>query len=577
MKSMVDLAICVLADAGTRCSVSTSRDIQTVASRCRAEGVSFLTITLPSFASDLERAVADGRVDSNHFAGFRRRGGLPRFLSGFLRQLFDASGVLLPEARVSTFADLRQVLNLHRKVELPCTPKRERKAVDAFVLTDAHLSGPNDRFREDAPVLWDWVLSSVESSVFKDGINPTHGSGASAERLGVNERWNHHSWDTRLDEMFRWWDYAVPSVHAEPPNLVEPLPARLAMVPKTLKTPRLIAIEPSYRMFVQQGLLEKIEQFASASPLWPIMGWRDQEPNRRLCREASSGSHATIDLSEASDRVSLEHAAALTRHHQFLWKCIMSCRSSDIELPSGEIHRLRKFASMGSALCFPVESMVFTTIVLGAIARERKEDIRSVAQWAVGRVRVYGDDIIVPVDYAIAVTRELESNGLRVNSGKSFWTGLFRESCGAEYYSGSDVTYVKARRVLPTHRDDTAGIVSAVELRNQLYLRGWLATTNHIDTTLERVLPLRDAPVGHPSLSKWSFDPRSRVRFNPDRHSMEIKVHTIHAIKPVDRLDGYGALSKFFWKRGRLPRELDHLERAGRSQSVCIKTGWQPL
>lgn len=577
MKSMVELAICILAEAGVRCSVSTSRDIKTVTSRCQSEGISFLTITLPAFASDLERAVADGGVGSNHFLGFRRSGGLPRFLSGFLRQLFDDSGNLLPDVRTSTFSDLRQVLNLHRKIELPCTPERERKAVESFVSTDAHLGSPTSDFRSDAASLWSGVVSSLETDVHENGINPNHGSGASAEGLGVNERWKHLTWDTRLDEMFRWWDYAVPSFRADAPQLVEPLPARMALVPKTLKTPRLIAIEPSYRMFVQQGLLEKIEQHASSSALWPIMGWRDQEPNRLLCLDASSGSHATIDLSEASDRVSLEHAAALFTNHRYIWRSVMSCRSSDIELPNGEIHPLQKFASMGSALCFPIESMVFTTVVLGAIARERQENVRSTAHWAAGRVRIYGDDIIVPTEYANAVIQALEANGLKVNTNKSFWTGLFRESCGAEYYSGRDVSYVKARRALPVDRDDTASIVSAVELRNQLYSRGWFATTHHLDTMLRKILPLHTSPVGHASMSLWSYSAKPVTRYNTQLQRLELKTHILRAIKPVDRLDGYGALSKWFGKRGVLPRESDHLERAGRSQSVYIKTGWRPL
>lgn len=368
MKSMVELAVTVLADAGTRCGVSTTRDIETVTRRCEQEGLSFLTIALPAFASDLERAVADGSVSSSHFLGFARSGGLPRFLSGFLRKMFTANGILIPDFPTIVFSDLRQVLNLLRKVELPCSPERVTRAIKGFVETDTSLSEPSGSFGKDARVLFGSVLSRVESRLFSEGVEPMHGSGASSERSGVNERWHFPIWDTRLEAVFPAWDYALSSLHQPYPQLVEPLPSRMALVPKTLKTPRLIAVEPSYRMFMQQGLLSLIEDELQRSALWPIMGWRDQGPNRTLCRIASSGSHATIDLSEASDRVSLRHAEELFFHNQYLWRGVFGTRSSDIELPNGEIHPLRKFASMGSALCFPVESMVFCTIVLGAIA-----------------------------------------------------------------------------------------------------------------------------------------------------------------------------------------------------------------
>lgn len=578
MKSMVELAILVLADAGTRCRVSTVRDQKTVTDRCEQEGVSFLTITLPAFASDLERAVADGRVSSSHFPGFKRSGGLPRFLSGFLRRLFSASGTIRSDFDHGVFADLRQVLNLHRKVELPCSLAREKRAIRSFVETDASLGTPAREFRRNAQELWDGVLSKAERELFLEGVSPTHGSGASAERSDVNQRWHHPEWDTRLERVFPSWDYAISSLRQPLPHLVEPRPSRMAMVPKTLKTPRLIAVEPSYRMFMQQGLLRLIETHAERSDLWPIMGWRDQEPNRLLCRIASSGSHATLDLSEASDRVTLQHAEELFSHHKYLWDAVLATRSSEIELPDGVIHRLRKFASMGSALCFPVESMVFTTIVLGAIATARSGGIRETAHWAVSRVRIYGDDIIVPVEYAACVVAALEANGLKVNTNKSFSTGSFRESCGAEFYDGYDVTYVKARRPLPATRADTSALVSAVELRNELYRRGWLATTAYLDQHIGKIIRLHKVPVGQSCVGLWDFDQsKHRLRTNSRLQRAEVKCHIIVTTQPVSRLDGYGALSKFRWKRSSMPLSDGHLERAGRSQSLDIKTGWQAL
>jgi len=92
---------------------------------------------------------------------------------------------------------------------------------------------------------------------------------------------------------------------------------------------------------------------------------------------------------------------------------------------------------MGSALTFPLEAMIFLGIVVLAASKVRHvsvtmEFVRSLH----GSVRVYGDDIIVPVDIAEGAVELLEVFGLRVNRSKSFWTGKFRESCGVTTSTG---------------------------------------------------------------------------------------------------------------------------------------------
>jgi len=63
------------------CSTSADRDINTVSVRTEHEGVSFLTITLPAFGKEFERALDQGYIADDQFTGFRAgSGGLPRFL-----------------------------------------------------------------------------------------------------------------------------------------------------------------------------------------------------------------------------------------------------------------------------------------------------------------------------------------------------------------------------------------------------------------------------------------------------------------------------------------------------------------
>lgn len=65
MKSLMLLWKEVANETATWCCTSTSLDYETVKVRSKHEGVSFLTITLPSFGKDFERGLEEGRISSN--------------------------------------------------------------------------------------------------------------------------------------------------------------------------------------------------------------------------------------------------------------------------------------------------------------------------------------------------------------------------------------------------------------------------------------------------------------------------------------------------------------------------------
>nr|QDH86778.1 MAG: RNA-dependent RNA polymerase [Leviviridae sp.] len=103
-----------------------------------------------------------------------------------------------------------------------------------------------------------------------------------------------------------------------------------------------------------------------------FIGSDTQEPNQLLAQKGSrDGSLATLDLSEASDRVSLQLVEELLARNPLAKEAILACRSLRASVPGHETITLAKFASMGSALCFPIEAMVFITITFLAIEREQ--------------------------------------------------------------------------------------------------------------------------------------------------------------------------------------------------------------
>jgi len=98
MKSLMSLWSRLAEESANQCCTSATRDINTVASRFEHEGLSFLTITLPTLGKAFESWLDQGQVSIHPSFSSGRRGSLPRFLGGFFARVFDrSSGLLLDE------------------------------------------------------------------------------------------------------------------------------------------------------------------------------------------------------------------------------------------------------------------------------------------------------------------------------------------------------------------------------------------------------------------------------------------------------------------------------------------------
>jgi len=620
MKSLMTLWIRLASELAGLCSTSTTADCKTVRGRVEHEGVSFLTISLTNFGKEFETALDQGYVARSSFAGFRRKRGLPCFLSGFLERVFDRdSGVLLDLPDVEAVRAVRQLTLIFGKVNLPCSPERVDAAIEGYVeceksvrVHDAAITAEEwADFDRVSSLLFARSFTVMDRNVYCGLDVPRHGPGATSDKLRGNAKYRQSTWPARLDRYFPAGDYLLPNHRfldeLESVSTLEPeaeIPVKVITVPKTLKTPRIIGVEPTAMQYVQQGLLRVIRDALDRDDfLSSVIGFDDQTPNQRLAREGSlRGDLATLDLSEASDRVSNQHVRHLLRNHGHLHNAVDACRSRKADVPGHGVVRLAKFASMGSALCFPFEAMVFTTLIFMGIEQELKTHLTRRDLYSLkGQVRVYGDDLIVPVDYVQSVIRVLERFGARVNSSKSFWTGQFRESCGREYYAGEDVSLVRVREVFPESREDATEVMSLVSLRNQLYQAGYWQTCKWLDEHIRGVI--KYFPVVLPSspvLGRVSFLGFSTERVHEHLHTPLVRGYKVSAKPPPDVLDGTAALTKCLLMLERRdgsgnsqtdltginpgrPGNLDlstasgnvmHLERSGRPKSVRIKLGW---
>jgi len=617
LKSMLHLLNVVLEESGTMLGIDTQRDWLTITQRFNQEGDEFLTITLPTFAKDLYRALDEGKVDNHLFLSFGRSKGkkLPKFLEGFLSILFDPySGSLLyvDSASVKAADAVRcvvQISGLLGKLHLQCNPKRTAMAMDRYIENDSRVGdhGPAERAKalsllglSDASLrvsLWKHFgsfLNDLERLIKKGALMPSHGPGAVVEALRGNSKWLQPAWSDRLEDVFPFsrWAYSSYLNYLDDLDngLVEypgaELPVKVISVPKTQKTPRIIAVEPVAMQYMQQAIRHAFEEALSRHMSADrLIGYSSQVPNQELAYLGSlNGDLATLDLSDASDLVSNELVVSLLHEWPFLLEAIQATRSTTalVNLESGDITvKLNKFASMGSALCFPIESLVFATIAL-AVVDSAAGDTNRYSN-APG-VRVYGDDIIVAAEHAQLVAWTLEACGLKVNHDKSFWTGRFRESCGKEYWHGYDVSYVKARRFLPTLskplRQDVDETVSTVALRNNFWNQGWFQTVSYLDQLLDKrlngVYPIvspTSSVLGRHSWTNFTVD-----RMSVDTQTPLVKGYVVKSNPPESFLDGYAALMKCLAKRSELPNpDPRHLLRGGRPAVLRVKLQMVPV
>jgi len=603
MKRLNEFLEEVLNDLGTWCNTSATQDYKTVLRRIEHEGLSFLTITLTDFGKDFEKSLDRGSVAPASFASFERRRGLPLFMGGFLEQVFDRNtGWLLDDPSITAIWAIRQFSLMFGKIRLPCSDARVAAAFDKYIeceqevrLSDTFLA-EDDSLREDfkrvGRLLWARTFSLVDGNIANYRLRPKHGPGSTADMLLGNKKWNQLEWTTRLENVFSHVDFlSTWSLRDRLGNVkfLEPgaeRPVKVISVPKTLKTPRLIAKEPACMQYVQQAihidLVGTIESFSHSGDefdrfISSLVGFTDQTVNNRMAEIGSlTGTLATLDLSEASDRVSNQHVRLLLENHPHLFEAVDASRSRKADVPGHGVFRLAKFASMGSALTFPMEAIVFATVVFLGIERELNHPLtRELVQKFSGLVRIYGDDIIIPVGFVDSVVETLELFGFKVNSNKSFWTGKFRESCGKEYYDGEDVSIVRLRSEFPTQRGSAAEIVSMSETRNQLYKLGLWRTTRFIDDLLEGLIPYPIVEETSPIIGRLTYLPVVSVdAWDNDLHIPLVKGMKVVPKPPVDELDDYGALMKCLLTRCGLPvADSEHLHRAGRPRAVYIKRG----
>lgn len=342
--------------------------------------------------------------------------------------------------------------------KLPSLLRREMKKYEELEVEMKTWRYPDSTLRELRSIV-QIGLSELSDHEFR----PKHGSGVTAEKIGRDADSKYSLLlktgpTARLRHLFCKHGITHPLLNTT--NVTDGVSCRVLFVPKGANSKRVISAEPTVNQWVQQSLLRHLADFLPHSIFQVTM--EDQTRNQELAYEGSwSRNYATIDLSSASDTVTYQLVEALFKGH-WLWEWLWACRTRFATLDEQRIP-LEKFAPMGSAVCFPIESMIFSAVVLLAMQR----------QGVHRRFVVYGDDIICHREVYEEVLRLLKELHFSVNEKKSFFPeSPFKESCGKEYYYGSDVTPFRIPRFFK-------GMKTAEDLRGapQL-LDAWVSLAN---------------------------------------------------------------------------------------------------
>lgn len=368
---------------------------------------------------------------------------------------------------------LRQLLLFCYKAEHRHTDETETKALKDWEATNADVGNWSQRLSVAEPRLLHLAYracTSVLGSTKWDEIIPFHGPGAVYDKSVPKGDWSR--WFETIEARFpygRYFDIGNNRcIDGGMPSIQSTITARLVPVPKDARGPRLICVHPTEAIWIQEGLRVRLERTINRRRdqrfkwVWPRghIHFDDQTVNASLALAASAtGQYATLDLKEASDRLSDVLVQYLFGRHYPWFGC---CRASNVEI-RGNSTPLHCYAPMGNATTFPVQSLVFWSICVAAM-----QDLGFINP---GDLYVFGDDIIVPTSVAPRVIEALEEFGLVVNRQKSFYRGAFRESCGMDAFAGMCVTPIRWKTTYSVA--SPAGLQSLSQIAQRLRQAGY--------------------------------------------------------------------------------------------------------
>jgi hypothetical protein len=541
------------------------RDYETIVKRSRHEGIQFLTITLPSLGKWYDKFLPLGGCHP----GFVPLGFKPYWSSNqdtcpllcrtyyYVLSCFQQD---MPET-AEIIRGFRTLFYLFYKLEVPLAAADEAAALTKW---KTHESWLEDFFYpgymdQDVVLIRDIITRLLDGCewIFTR-FRPQHGPGAVAGKEVSDAKWANahrikslHRVYPRYDLYFGYRSSGRISTEMAAAILdfcrgsktLETAQCRLLFVPKDSRSPRVISCEPKELMFVQQGVARNFMKVVERRT-YNHINFLDQSINANLARISSrSGNVATVDLEDASDCVSLTLVELL--FPEWAHRYLRALRSSETLLPDGTVVSHHKYAPMGSALCFPIESIVFWAVCVAAHITEgfTYEEARL-------NTFVYGDDLIIHSQSWGEFLRITSKLAIKVNKDKSFVLGPFRESCGLDAYHGNLVTPLRIKKDLYLRSRDGIRATSICKYASRMFDADLRRTGEYLASLVEQkfgliprvtfdlgCLHIKD-PLALDDIS--SFKPRFDLRMC----ALKIRGWVVDQPLQNTNLDGLGRLLK---------------------------------
>jgi hypothetical protein len=451
---------------------------------------------------------------------------------GWVKPLWDA---FLSSNDGKYLKFLRQILLFCYKVEIEPTNEQLKEAQASFENTDADLCAWDSYFSTNSHrALFRTARQIVGKVIYQvnwSSITPSHGPGAVYPPIKPEAKSDFGTIYSNIEPYYPFYEYfcGIPSFWKDHSStrghgLKEEamIIANLVAVPKDSRGPRLICVHPREAIWIQQGCRRLLESAIThrKSAANGRINFHDQSINGRLALSSSlNRDFVTLDLKEASDCISKELVRFLFGEYAYSY---LSCsRATHVRLLDNRVIELRKWASMGNALCFPVQSLIFYALVRSGILSRYGINCND--------VYVFGDDILFPSQYYDGVLSALVSSGLRPNPAKTFRRGFFRESCGVDAYHGIDVTPLRLRRL---DVNSVTGLLATSDLAKRLVINGYRSTAEFAYRSILKhagQLPLSNNPdaqglVRYENCSlECLLRYEDRLRYNKHLHRWEIQ------------------------------------------------------
>lgn len=531
------------------------RDLKRIRLRLDKEGASFLTRTLPRLGKDLDQILSKGHTeqillnedvstlaaDTVPFLGFAKKEDdvhFPKLFGELFSRVLYADGRERSDASPDAFARIRQLCSLFYKLALPSTEEQNNEVIEKFCQTEEDLPDENQATLDDllqrrwpfvdsdqlpyrdlttaaravrgARALCARVLNTVDPLDVEVLKKCRHGRGSVATGEAPHEKAVFKRYIQTLHDVYPYdsimsfnLSHTCDEWRAwQGLESWEAGTAKVVLVPKDSRGPRLISCEPLELQWAQQAQMQTmVELIESHSLTRGKVNFEDQTINRHLALRASMGAtggyvyseqiegllspltteYVTMDMKDASDRVSLWLLRQLFPER---WMAALKAtRSTSTRLPDGRVIPLKKFAPMGSATCFPTEALVFWALAQAVLDESVQNGVVPVGT---ASVFVYGDDIILPRAIFGQVKAVLEYVHLKVNVDKCCTGKYFRESCGMDAYKGIDVTPLKIKAVMTSELVGTT-LFSWCDYHNWFSRRGYSNAAAQIREWLENL------------------------------------------------------------------------------------------